>query len=264
MNKLLIVSALLALLVSSLSVANTAAVQVTGSAAPSHDATPVTLQPSDLSQLSQTYNEPVRWQQVLGHIYNAGIDPRWSVLTKPAELPELTQLRDSVLQDLHQLGQLWARQGKQDLLRSATALSEQLAQLPLAARQPVTLDYDVVRLDISNNPLLQGEYQLLLQPRPNYVWAQGLVRLPGKRPFVGGGFAYDYGRRLSLLPGADKQQLWIIQPDGEVMSSPINAFEPEFVGIAPGATLYVGFTRLPKAYADLNQRIITLLANREL
>lgn len=215
-------------------------------------------------QLNQGYAEPVRWQQVLASLQQAGIDNRWAVLTKPSETIALEQERKQVLKDLHQLGQFWARQGKNDLLIATTTLANQLTELPLAAKQPVAMDYDLVRLELKYNPLLQGCYALTLQPRPSYIWAQGLVRLPGKRPFVGGAFVYDYGKRLSMLPGADKQQVWVIQPDGELVTSTIDAFDPEFVGVAPGATIYVGFKHLPKPFANLNQRVITLLANRGL
>ncbi|MGO2089986.1 MAG: capsule biosynthesis GfcC family protein [Oceanisphaera sp.] len=211
--------------------------------------------------------QAVRWQQLLGQLQAKGIDARWSQLTLPAEHPNSMALeaeRELILKDLHSLGQYWARKGKHGLLRSATELSTQIKTLPLVARLPVNFNYDQVRVNANDNPLLTEHYRLAIHPRPNFVWAQGLVRLPGKRPFVDSAFAYDYGRRLSLLPGANGKKLSIIQPDGEVMTSPIDAFSPEFVGVAPGATLFVGFKVLPAEFADLNQRIITLFANREL
>ncbi|MGO1794012.1 MAG: capsule biosynthesis GfcC family protein [Oceanisphaera sp.] len=210
--------------------------------------------------------QAVRWQQLLGQLQAKGIDARWSQLSLPSSHPKRVALeaeRTQVLSDLHTLGQYWARKGKQGLLRSTSALSTQLKNLPLTVSLPVNFNYDQVRINANDNPLLTEHYQLAIHPRATFVHVQGLVRLPGKRPFVDSAFAYDYGRRLSLLPGANGKKLWIIQPDGEVMTSPIDAFSPEFVGVAPGATLYVGFKALPAEFADLNQRIITLFANRE-
>ncbi|ART81797.1 hypothetical protein CBP31_03480 [Oceanisphaera profunda] len=220
--------------------------------------------PTTADALQLQFNQPVRWEQVLGQLQAAGLDARWGQLTKPSEQASLEIQRTLVITDLQVLGQRWARQGKHGLLRSSVELIAQLKTLPLVARQPVNLDIDQVRLQARLNPLLSGAYQLHLPPRSNVVWTQGLVHLAGKRPFVGGGFAYDYGRRLTLLPGAEKQQIWVIQPDGQVMSSPVDPFAPVFVGVAPGATLYVGFASLPAQFANLNQRIMTLFANREI
>lgn len=214
--------------------------------------------------LQLQFTQPARWQQVLAQLQSAGLNARWAQLTKPSEQAELEAMRTRVLSDLHVLGQRWARQGKPGLLRSSVALSAQLGALPLVARQAVSMDYDQVRLNARFNPQLAGDYKLALHPRSTVVWAQGLVHLPGKRPFVGGAFAYDYGRRLSLLPGAEQQKIWIIQPDGQVMNSPVDPFSPQFVGVAPGATLYVGFADLPDEFADLDQRIMTLFTNREI
>ncbi|WP_298718181.1 capsule biosynthesis GfcC family protein [uncultured Oceanisphaera sp.] len=217
------------------------------------------------SALNQQYTQPVRWQQVLASLHAAGVDPRWSVLTRQSEdkLAELTELHRQVTDRLERLGQYWARQGNQGGLRSAYELLAQLHALPLAAYQPVSMDYDLVRLQPEQNPLLDGNYTITLRDRPDFVWAQGLIRLPGKRPFVGGAFAYDYGKRLSTLPEADSNNIWVIQPDGVVMTSGVDPFAPEFVGVAPGATLYVGFKQLPAAFTGLNRQIMTLLANRQ-
>lgn len=220
--------------------------------------------PTEADALKLQFNNSIRWQQVLAQLQTAQLDPSWSQLTKPSEQAKYESLRTQVLKDLHVLGQHWARKGKQGLLRSSVALANQIKDLSLVARQPVSNNYDLVRIDNHFNPLLSGDYELQLQPRPNVVWTQGLVRLSGKRPFVGAGFAYDYGRRLSLLAGAEKQRMWIIQPDGEITSSAVDPFAPQFVGVAPGATLYVGFASLPAEFSDLNQRIMTLFANREI
>lgn len=220
--------------------------------------------PSSSSNLLLQFNQAIRWEQVLSELAARDINPNWGQLTKPSELAALEAERTQVLKDLHLLGQRWARQGKQDLLNSSVALAQQVRELSLVARQPVTMSYDLVRLKPRLNPLLQGDYVLTVSPRPTVVWAQGLVRVPGKRPFVAGGYAYDYARRLPLLKGGDAHQIWIIQPDGHILSSSVDAFAPEFVGVAPGATLFVGFAKLPKDFADLNQRIMTLFANREI
>ncbi len=220
--------------------------------------------PLENSNLLVQFNQQVRWQQVLAELQARKLDAQWGQLSKPSELAALEAMRTKILKDLHVLGQQWAHKGKQGLLRASIELAEQISALPLVARQPVSMDYDLVRLNANFNPLLSGDYTLQISPRSNVVWVQGLVRLSGKRPFVGGAFAHDYGRRLSLLKGAEQNLLWIIQPDGEVMTSLIDPFAPEFVGVAPGATLYVGFAKLPRKYADLNQRIMTLFANREI
>lgn len=206
---------------------------------------------------------PVRWEQVLAALPPAGQYAYFSALAKPDELAALEQQRQQVLEQLHNLSQHWYRQGKPQLAYAARELQGQLMGINLIARQPVSFDYDKVRLYPASNPRLHGDYELLLRERPNYVRAYGLVRLPGKRPFVKGGYAYHYGQRLTLLPGAMQRRLWVIQPNGEVVEAHIDPFNPEFVGVAPGATLFVGFAQLPKAFAGLNQHIISLLANQK-
>lgn len=207
--------------------------------------------------------EPVRWQQVLAALPGHAVNAPFSVLNKPAALAELEQLRSRVLARLHQLSQHWHHSGEPALAYAATELKGQLEALPLVARQPVSFDYDEVRLYAGSNPRLRGEFELLLRSRPDYVRAQGLVRLPGKRPFVGGAYAYDYGQRLVLLPGANEQTLYVIQANGEVVHSGTNPFNPEFVGVSPGATLFVGFASLPERFAGLEQDMITLFANQK-
>lgn len=224
-----------------------------------------TISVSSNHALSQQYTQPVRWQQVLATLHAAGVDPRWAVLTSQSanEQAALAELQRQVTDQLERLGQYWARQGNQGGLRSAFELLTQVRTLSLAPYQPVSMDYDLVRLQPQHNPLLKGNYLLTLRDRPDFVWVQGAVRLPGKRPFVGGAFAYDYGKRLSTLPEADSNHIWVIQPDGVVMTSGVDPFAPEFVGVAPGATLYVGFKHLPAGFAELNRQIMTLFANRQ-
>lgn len=207
-------------------------------------------------------NTPLRWEQVLAALPGHGLNAPFSLLSKPAELAELEQLRTQVVAELNNLSQHWQHQGEPALAYGAFELAGQLERVTLVARQPVSFDYDEVRLYPASNPRLRGEHTLWLLPRPDYVRAHGLVRLPGKRPFMGGGYAHDYGQRLVLLPGAKQGRLHIIQPNGEVVTSRIDPFNPEFVGVAPGATLFVGFADLPDEFAGLEQHIITLLANQ--
>ncbi|MGK9175645.1 capsule biosynthesis GfcC family protein [Yokenella regensburgei] len=147
---------------------------------------------------------------------------------------------------------------------AVNALSHQVAALKITGRQQVNLDPDVVRVRAGANPPLEGHYSLWVGPRPDTITIFGLVSSPGKKAFTPGRDVVSYLDEMHLLSGADKNDAWLIYPNGRTKKVPVAYWNRRHVEPMPGSTIFVGFS--PALWGDryetLNADILHSLTHR--
>ncbi|WP_413736149.1 capsule biosynthesis GfcC D2 domain-containing protein [Sodalis sp. RH21] len=175
---------------------------------------------------------------------------------------------------LDQQRQLLARLGalsadlRQDndtgLANSVDQVRSQIAALRVTGRQFVSLDPDVIRLQAGANRTLVGEYSLYTLAKPTRVHIYGAVAATGPQPYLVSRDADDYLQTHQRLSGAERSYAWVISPDGQYQSVPVAYWNRRHNEVAPGSIIYVGFSSwaLPRAYRDVNEKIVSLLTHR--
>lgn len=161
-----------------------------------------------------------------------------------------------------------AAERREDLAR-ARAVRALIDRLPPAApgeRLPVVLDLDRLRVTPSLDVWLPpGEYRLARGPRPETLTLAGMATHPGARGLVPGRSVAAYLASEPLAAGADRDHVWLVQPDGAVRQVPVAAWNREFMLPQPGATLVVGLAdrawRRGEA-APLNDALVALYADQ--
>ncbi|NAW88866.1 capsule biosynthesis GfcC family protein [Photobacterium halotolerans] len=155
------------------------------------------------------------------------------------------------------------------------AASETLIQLAQSLASPLPgeriflpLDRDRVRIVPDNNPALNGPFVLRFATRPNTVKVTGAVKLPAGNtadislPWQERQDAAGYLKQVQALSVANRDYVWVIQPDGKAEQHNIAYWNRQHQDIAPGAILYLAFTDLPESAKSLNAQIIHLLSQR--
>ncbi|NAX46762.1 hypothetical protein CAG70_07100 [Photobacterium halotolerans] len=155
------------------------------------------------------------------------------------------------------------------------AASETLIQLAQSLASPLPgeriflpLDSDRVRIVPDNNPALNGPFVLRFATRPNTVKVTGALKLPAGNtadislPWQERQDAAGYLKQLQALSVANRDTVWVIQPDGKAEQHSIAYWNRQHKDIAPGAILYLAFTDLPASAKSLNTQIIHLLSQR--
>lgn len=167
-------------------------------------------------------------------------------------------------QVLSQLAQMGEAKDEHTYIAKLAQLAQFLRQIKLGQRIIQPLDIDLVRINDSYNPLIEGRFQLVLPPRPTTITLLGAVAQPGSLAWKSQASSKDYLKQAGLLDNAETSFVWIIQPDGQVIKQPIAYWNHQAQDIAPGATLYVEFSSLFDDYTNLNENMIELLRNRAL
>jgi hypothetical protein len=161
------------------------------------------------------------------------------------------------------LGALAAEESGDDAA-AVNSLRRQVQALNVTGRQIVNLDPDFVRVEAAANRPLEGSYTLWVGPQPSTITVFGLVSSPGKKPFTPGRDVMSYLDEMSLLSGAEKNDAWLIYPNGRTEKVPVAYWNRRHVEPMPGSTIFVGFS--PALWGDryetLNADILYSLTHR--
>ena len=223
-----------------------------------------------------TYSSPVRLNQVLNDgLNNIKTLPSQRVHTSPQpvfwtgaalydqqQAKQMQQQKQQLLGQLELLTQAWQDDAEQ--VSTVNALKESLTKLKLDHRIMQPLDPDLVRMQPSLNPLLNGDYQLILPARPTSVLVLGAVKQSNNIAWQERTNAAFYLDQAQPTSDAENSDAWVIQPDGVTEQHPVAYWNHKHHDIAPGAIIYMGFDSLPSDFATLNQDIVNLLRNRAL
>ena len=166
----------------------------------------------------------------------------------------------SVLNQINTLANQSEAKKREVLIKLATTIKP----LPIGERVFTPLDYDQIRINKADNPLVQQNITLVLPSRPSTVLVLGAVNKPQYLPWQPRTDAGNYLSQALPAEMADNSLATVIQPDGKVEQHPIAYWNQNHQDIAPGAIIYLGLASLPSGYNNLNDDIIHLLRNRAL
>nr|WP_218174851.1 capsule biosynthesis GfcC family protein [Pseudomonas yamanorum] len=163
--------------------------------------------------------------------------------------------RGALLDDRHTRADLSAR------------LYQQVEQLPVTGRQVTVLDPIAVEAGFARNALLDDGDQLVYPARPSTVEVLGAVVQPCDVPYQAMREVREYVRGCTVLDDAERDDLWLIQPDGQVRRVGVAAWNREDgIVAAPGSRILVPIRSddLETPTPDLNQQLAEFFATQPL
>lgn len=212
--------------------------------------------------ISLTYNKTVRLEKVFTDaylytrkdIYSLGI-----ALISPTKQALVDAKKDKILNQLKALN-----------TSEANNLIAQLSPLTYAYREKIETDLNKIRLISRSNPILKGEYHLLLPTRPKHITVfSSDYNKPIRLPLHTNYHLKDY---LSELPAPVKSNTeqannkkpsyhsaWVIQANQDLYQALDIQWERNLYFLSPGAYVFTGLTKLPNEYHHLNADIANLL-----
>ncbi|MFB2684886.1 capsule biosynthesis GfcC family protein [Shewanella mangrovisoli] len=173
----------------------------------------------------------------------------------------LEATRQQILQQLANMGQ---QADDSHYIAKLSKFAQFLRNIKLGQRISQPLDLDLIRITDAYNPIIDGQFLLVLPPRPTTITVVGAVAQTGVQKWISRTSSKDYLKQAGLLENAENSFVWIIQPDGKAIRQPIAYWNHQSMDIAPGAILFVEFSGLFDDYSTLNNNIIELLKNRAL
>ncbi|MGF6223071.1 capsule biosynthesis GfcC family protein [Pseudomonas sp. YL-218 TE3947] len=146
-------------------------------------------------------------------------------------------------------------------------LYEQIERLPVTGRKVAVLDPIAVEVGFAHNARLDDGDRLIYPMRPSTVEVLGAVVQPCQVPYRALQEVSAYARDCAILDGAERDYLWLIQPDGQVRRVGVAAWNrEEGVVAAPGSRILVPIRSddLETPTPELNQQLAEFLATQPL
>ena len=220
-------------------------------------------------KLLLTFEQPTRLETLLQQIQlhtKIGLYPTGSILSNDDYQDDINKVKQATLEQLNQFSLSSPLFSKQETpyKKEADTLSHQLDSFSFVSRLFIPLDYDLIRIKKENNPKLTGNYSLYIALRPNTITVLGAIdsSLPVTISYQENKSVDDYLIHISTTNNANTSQIYVIQPDGEVQIATNNYWQHNTTSIAPGATVFIGFSDLPNQFSTLNDDIVELLRNK--
>jgi len=211
--------------------------------------------------LNLTYPSPVRLSQVLSDVEtNIQSKGSFSIFWLAAQLLEqknnekITKLKNELIAQLTHLSQ-----AKPKTKIKADLLIKFIQTNDFNYRHFINLDNDLVRIQNQFNPLLKGHFILETPVRSNQIRIVGGKEIKQREELIAHRSIADYLKTIPLPITSQTSFVYIIQPDGVVNKASNNYWNNITTFLAPGATLFIGFDKLPAEFASLNQKIANLL-----
>ena len=186
-----------------------------------------------------------------------------AALLRKSELEPQQRLKAGVLFDLR-VNRIHARAtDNAALLELLDRLDAQVQPLPVTGRVPAQLD-PFQLLILQNNNLLQAGDHLVYPTRPAQVRVMGAVAADCELAFDPALALPDYLRQCPAHAAADRNLVYIVQPDGQVEEVGIAHWNAQQVNVAVGAVIFrpVNNRMLSPETADLNRDMAALLATQ--
>ncbi|MGL5345678.1 MAG: capsule biosynthesis GfcC D2 domain-containing protein [Plesiomonas sp.] len=189
---------------------------------------------------------------------------RSAQIATPEQYKVIIQQQSILLSELQAIETWWRNEGESKNADSAAKVYQQIAQLQLSGRLPITLDPYQIQRSTADNPRLEGQYQLYLAPRPSQIVLLGLIQALPTLSIEPGLSIDQYWQRNALQPSADTAHVWLIQPTGHIEQVPVAVWNKLEREPMPGATLLVGFDEglLPTRFEGINRRIAEIITNK--
>ncbi|PQO99696.1 hypothetical protein C5612_25875 [Pseudomonas frederiksbergensis] len=182
-------------------------------------------------------------------------------------LDKQARLKAGVLFDLKLLQRGALLDGKNTRANLSARLYEQVEQLPVTGRQVAVLDPIAVETGFARNSLLDDGDRLIYPARPSTVEVLGAVAQPCHVPYRALREIRAYAQDCTVIDDAERDYLWLIQPDGQVRRVGVAAWNREDgVVAAPGSRILVPIRSddLETPTPELNQQLAEFLATQPL
>ena len=186
-----------------------------------------------------------------------------AALLRQSALEPQQRLKAGVLFELR-VNRLHARtENNPALYTLLEEFTQQVQDMPVTGRVPAELNPLQLMIQ-SRNPLLEPGDQLVYPTRPDHVRVLGAVQAPCMLAFDVQAQLRDYLRQCPAHAAADKDQVFVIQPDGRVQEVGIAAWNAQPVNIAVGAVIYrpVSSAVLSPETPGFNRDVAELLATQ--
>ncbi|WP_052319236.1 capsule biosynthesis GfcC family protein [Vibrio sinaloensis] len=144
----------------------------------------------------------------------------------------------------------------------AGAFKQQIQSWGVAYREKVDLDFDQIRTDTADNPMLQGNYELITPKRARTLSFEGALYTPQDVEFDESLSLSGYLSRLNLLKKAHPSYAWVIYPDGNFVRSGYAYWNSQNTSLTPGSVIFIGFNSSNKEVQQLEQQIVQLITMR--
>lgn len=209
------------------------------------------------------YAKPVRLEQVLTDANKHSVQSYPSAYSLGSALYNLDKQRvannkrQAVLNQIHNL-----KSSEPQLRQSLGILHDQIKTWQVSYRESLTLDLDVVRLDPSTNPLLEGQYVFTYSDKSNTIAMQGLFFSPREAKLTPNKTVRSYLENIPRLSSASDSFVWIIYPDGYYQQVGYAYWNDELTPLPSGSILFLGFNNPSDQLKQLEEDIVSLLAWR--
>lgn len=215
------------------------------------------------------FEGPVRLQQALSSMDEQGLLQKayWPTarLVKKDEQKELNKAKRQILSELKELANYWRGRRETEKAQAAELLRAQISTWQLGKQYWSSISFEQARLELAGNPLLpEGEYELVVSERPDFVYAYGLISEPGQYEFYSGktlaNWLQSIDDKAGLLAGYNKTKATKVSVAGEVEGD-WSYFKQDDTELMPGDILWLGFetNQLPAKFKNLNNDIKALL-----
>ncbi|WP_223483541.1 capsule biosynthesis GfcC family protein [Pseudomonas sp. A-RE-19] len=177
------------------------------------------------------------------------------------------RLKAGVLFDLKLLQRGALLDGRNSRADLSARMYEQVERLPVTGRQIAVLDPIAVEVGFARNALLDDGDRLIYPARPSTVEVLGAVAQVCHVPYRALQEVRVYARDCTILDDAERDYLWLIQPDGQVRRVGVAAWNREDgVVAAPGSRILVPIRNddLETPTPELNQQLAEFLATQPL
>ncbi|MBN5129100.1 capsule biosynthesis GfcC family protein [Stenotrophomonas maltophilia] len=157
-------------------------------------------------------------------------------LERPHALKAQVRLRAGLQYGAGQL----AESADAQVVTLAEALQTWLETHPATGRTPITGPARLIQVRPANNPVLATGDRLRFPLQPRTITVMGAVEQECELPHVPQRDARDYLRDCHPSPLADRNDIYVIQPDGRIQQLGIglwNRADPQ--AVAPGGTVFV-------------------------
>lgn len=184
-------------------------------------------------------------------------------LLRRSSLQQQRRLKAGLLHDLHTLQRMSDVDGA--LVSFAAGLAQWLEQLPVTGRILLPLDPRRLELDPLVNAPLEADDRLVFPVRPDHISVVGAVNANCTFPHASLEDADHAAVRCGKTQLADRDWLFLIQPDGQVEEVPVALWNKDAAhALAPGAIIYVpiGSRALKQLDPDFNREFAQFLATQ--
>jgi hypothetical protein len=161
-----------------------------------------------------------------------------AALFKRSELVAQTRLKTGLLFDLEAIES--RESSDPEGSAAATRIAREMSAMPVTGRIRQGLAPRVLEMELSSNRRLADGDRLYYPSRPSKVTVLGAVEQPCSIPHRPLQRPLDYVRQCPVLLAASKDDLFVIQPDGEIQKIGIALWNRSSEStLAPGAIVFV-------------------------